>query len=128
MPKITVSGGASNVHPVTGEVFQEEAGFQVIPDPAPGPADSPQDAPGGEAETAEPDTQDAGDIGTPGAPDDQLDPPEAPGEPYDPGAHTVPDVNAYLAGPISDDERARVLAVERAERNRKGIVGDGGTE
>lgn len=51
--------------------------------------------------------------------------------PFDPNGHTVPDVVAYLTtggpdgGPVTDDERARVLDAERAGQARKGIVGDG---
>ena len=42
---------------------------------------------------------------------------------FDPSEHTVAEVNTYL-GSASEDERARVLAAEQADRNRKGITGE----
>jgi hypothetical protein len=41
---------------------------------------------------------------------------------WDPTDHTVDEVLDYLTGDVSDAERARVVAVERANKNRKGIV------
>lgn len=52
--------------------------------------------------------------GNPGDPD-----PDA----FDPDAHNVPEVLAYLEG-ADPDEDARVRAAEKAGQNRKGIVGD----
>lgn len=40
---------------------------------------------------------------------------------YNPGDHTVAEVNAYLET-ADDDERARVLTVERDGQTRKGIL------
>ena len=40
---------------------------------------------------------------------------------FDPGAHTVDDVNAYLEA--NPDDAARVLEAERVGRNRVGITG-----
>jgi hypothetical protein len=41
-------------------------------------------------------------------------------EPYDPGAHTVSDVLAYVAD--HPDERADILAAEQAGQNRSSLV------
>lgn len=41
---------------------------------------------------------------------------------YDPAAHSVTDVNTYLET-ADDAERDRVLAAERAGKNRTGITG-----
>jgi hypothetical protein len=41
---------------------------------------------------------------------------------YDPTDHSVPEVLDYLTGDITDEERERVLAVERNNKNRKGIL------
>lgn len=61
--------------------------------------------------------------------DREDDSPEAPAqtqsdEPtgYDPSAHTVAEVNDYLAD-VSDAERNRVLSAERAGKNRASITG-----
>lgn len=42
---------------------------------------------------------------------------------FDPSQHTVAEVHTYLDS-ASEDERARVLAAERADRHRKGITGE----
>lgn len=42
---------------------------------------------------------------------------------YDPGEHTVEEVQEYLAN-ATDDERARVLAAEAEGKARKSLVGD----
>lgn len=47
---------------------------------------------------------------------------------YDPGEHTVADVNAYVAARSAAGDSAevqRVLDAERAGRNRKGVQPDG---
>lgn len=43
---------------------------------------------------------------------------------FDPSAHTVSEVNAYLET-VDEAERARVLEAERAGKARKGILGGG---
>ncbi|MGW4648047.1 hypothetical protein [Kitasatospora sp. NPDC004289] len=43
---------------------------------------------------------------------------------FDPTAHGVKDVLAYLASLDDEDERARVLAAEAAGQARKGVLGD----
>ncbi len=43
-------------------------------------------------------------------------------DPYDPGAHTVDDVQKYLSS-ASDDEKERVIAAERACKDRYSITG-----
>lgn len=43
-------------------------------------------------------------------------------EEFDPAAHTVAEVAAYLAD-ADDDEKTRVLAAEQAGQARKGIIG-----
>lgn len=43
---------------------------------------------------------------------------------FDPSTHSVEEVNAYLAGDITDDERTRVLEAERAGKGRKTVLGD----
>ena len=48
--------------------------------------------------------------------------PEVDPEGFDPGAHTVADVEAYLAE--HPDERDRVLAAEAAGKNRVSLVGE----
>lgn len=48
--------------------------------------------------------------------------PAAAGEPYDPGEHTVPQVNAHLDS-VGEQERESILQAERQGRARKGIVG-----
>jgi hypothetical protein len=56
--------------------------------------------------------------------DDQADERPAPdGKPYDPAAHSVPQVRAYLAR-ADDAERTRVLDAERAGKARRGVLGD----
>lgn len=40
------------------------------------------------------------------------------GEPFDPNDHNASEVREYLSGDISDDERDRVIAAERAGKNR----------
>lgn len=55
-------------------------------------------------------------------PEDGADAPEdAQGDEYDPGAHDVNDVNAYLET-ADDEERERVLEAERNGKARKGIL------
>lgn len=50
--------------------------------------------------------------------------PDAPGR-FTPGEHTVDEVNAHLEQlDENDPERERILADERADRNRKGITGE----
>lgn len=44
--------------------------------------------------------------------------------PYDPSDFTVDEVNDYLAGDITTEERDRVLGVEQAGKARKGILGE----
>lgn len=44
------------------------------------------------------------------------------GEPFDPGQHKAPEVIEYLKT-ASDEERARVLALEAEGQKRKGILG-----
>lgn len=44
-------------------------------------------------------------------------------EAFDPGQHTVADVNEYLEATDDPAERQRVIAAERAGRNRSGIRG-----
>ncbi|MGX6513245.1 hypothetical protein [Rhodococcus sp. SJ-2] len=46
---------------------------------------------------------------------------------YDPSAHTVDEVNTYLAT-ADPAERARVLEAERNGKARKGILGDEGAD
>lgn len=41
---------------------------------------------------------------------------------FDPSAHTVEEVNAYLDG-VGDNEKQRVLNAEKAGKNRVSIVG-----
>jgi hypothetical protein len=41
---------------------------------------------------------------------------------YNPGEHTVDEVSGYLKSALPE-ERERVLAAERADKNRAGIVG-----
>ena len=43
---------------------------------------------------------------------------------FDPGAHTVAEVKDYLAGDVTEDERARVLDAERAGQARKSLLED----
>lgn len=44
---------------------------------------------------------------------------------YDPSAHSVEDVQAYLEGPdVTDEERERVLAAERDGKARKTLLGE----
>lgn len=43
---------------------------------------------------------------------------------YDPSEYSVPEVNTYLEGDISQEEYNRVIAAERNGKNRKGITGD----
>ncbi len=63
---------------------------------------------------ADPDTSDAGDGG------DAV----VPGTQYDPGDHTVAEVQEYLDGlPEDDPERDRVLAAERAGKARTTLIG-----
>lgn len=47
---------------------------------------------------------------------------EVPRRMFDPSDHTVAEVTAYLAK-ADDDERERVLAVERSGQARKGVLG-----
>jgi len=50
------------------------------------------------------------------------DPPVRDADAFDPGEHTVADVEAYLAE--HPDERDAVLAAERDGKNRVSLVGD----
>lgn len=43
---------------------------------------------------------------------------------FDPTTKSVEQVNAYLAGDVTDEERDRVLNAERANKNRITITGD----
>jgi hypothetical protein len=51
-------------------------------------------------------------------------PAEVPVAPFDPGAHTVAEVTAYLDSCDDDDEYDRVVAAELAGKHRKAIVGE----
>lgn len=76
------------------------------------------------AEAPEPDPE-------PAAPADPEPGPAADTDgPFDPGAHNMPDVLAYLQGLGDDDgaEYERVIAAEKAGKNRKGIVGADGVD
>jgi hypothetical protein len=42
------------------------------------------------------------------------------GSSFDPSAHTVEEVNAYIAG-VGDDEKQRVLDAEKAGKNRTSV-------
>lgn len=53
-----------------------------------------------------------------------LDQRPVPAESFDPAAHDVETVRAHL-GQADEAERKRVLAAERAGKNRKGITGAG---
>ena len=48
---------------------------------------------------------------------------EVPRRIFDPSAHSVADVNAYLEK-AEDDERERVLAAERSGKARVGVLGN----
>jgi len=50
------------------------------------------------------------------------EPPESLEETYDPAEHTVDAVNEYIAE--HPEQREEILAMERANRGRKGILGD----
>ncbi len=55
-------------------------------------------------------------------PEPDPDPPESLEETYDPAEHNVDAVNEYIAE--HPEQRDEVLAMERAGRGRKGILGD----
>ena len=48
--------------------------------------------------------------------------PAAPEDEFDPTAHTVEEVEAYLAGELPGEERERVLAAEANGKARKSIL------
>jgi hypothetical protein len=60
------------------------------------------------------------------APESGVEPAAVEAEgPFNPSDHTVEEVNAYLTdGSTSDEEANRVLEAERADKNRKGVVGE----
>lgn len=71
-----------------------------------------------------PDSEDADDDGD--GVDDEDEPTDgtAPfGTSSDPANYTVAEVNAYLAGEISAEERERVVAAEKAGKNRTSVTG-----
>ena len=53
---------------------------------------------------------------------EEPEPPESLEETYDPAEHTVDAVNEYIAE--HPEQREEILAMERANRGRKGILGD----
>lgn len=121
MPKISVFGGMTDIHasgllpavaselPV--EVAEREDG--TVTEVA--PADDETGAPAEEEGTGDPppDGEDNS-SGEDGKDDD--------GPLFDPGAYTVAEVKTRLEG-LSDDERDRVIAAERAGKDRAGITG-----
>ncbi len=113
MPKITVQSGPSYV----GQDGEPRAGA------VPADVDNPEINPN--VLVVEPGARPPADV-----PDSELTDGERlqrladveAAAPYDPGAHSVKDVQAYLEN-ATDDERARVLAVEAAGKARPSLLG-----
>ena len=101
MPKITMYGGHSNIG-----LTEKSAGFT-----------DDTTATLAAASVSEPEQEPDAGMGDELDPDDVPEPP-----PFDPSDYSVSDVIALL-GECTDDERDAVVALERAGKNRAGIVG-----
>lgn len=82
-------------------------------------------APGSSHAVENPDVRDAGRRNAATETEEPGKGEESTGDgPFDPSAHTVEEVNAYLDGEgVTAEERERVLAAEREGKNRTTIVG-----